>query len=184
MFDAKSGHTFKIWLSVPKMVHIRSLMFAGLTLCLHLVVASIIPTRSIATGTILKTRSWKQSNRTGPVLPDDDQFYKPKPGFESAKLGAILKHRAVPNPITLDNKNGLKLKDAWQILYRTQNSAGEPEATVVTVLVPFKAKADKLFSLQFFSVNMDSRFKTGPSAKPVATLGRCMERVKTSHFPK
>lgn len=29
--------------------------------------------------------------------PDEDPFYKPPPGFETAAPGAILRHRAVPN---------------------------------------------------------------------------------------
>jgi hypothetical protein len=134
------------------MVHIRSLFVVGFTICLPSAIAVLSPSRTIVNGAVLQIPTWNLTNQAGPLFPDDDLFYKPTPGFESAKPGAILKHRAVPRPITIDNKNGLKLKEAWQILYRTQNSVGEPEANVVTVLVPFKAKADKLFTLQFFSV--------------------------------
>jgi len=37
------------------------------------------------------------------------------------------------------------------LLYRTQNSVGAPEATVVTVIVPYKANASQLFALAFFT---------------------------------
>jgi hypothetical protein len=134
------------------MVHICSLLFVGFTICLQPVVALFVPSQGLASGTFLQAPQWNQTNRAGPLFPDEDAFYKPDPGFESAKPGAILKYRPVPRAITLDNKNGLKLKEAWQILYRTQNGLAEPEANVVTVLVPFKAKANKLFTLQYFSV--------------------------------
>jgi hypothetical protein len=134
------------------MVQMRSLFLVGISICLQPIIALLIPAQSIASGSLLQAPPWNQTNRAGPLFPDEDSFYTPTPGFESAKLGAILKHRPVPRPITIDNKNGLKLKDAWQILYRTQNSVGEPEANVVTVLVPFKPNAKKLFSFQFFSV--------------------------------
>lgn len=81
-----------------------------------------------------------------------DAFYKAPRGFESAKPGTILNYRRVPNPITIDNINPINLQGAWQLLYRTQNSVGEPIATVVTVLVPFNAKSGNLFAESFFAV--------------------------------
>jgi hypothetical protein len=87
------------------------------------------------------------------VMPDDDAFYKAPPGFESTAPGTILRYRPVPNPITLDNKGAVKLKAAWQILYRTQNSLGNPIATVTTVLEPKNAKRNNLFGYNFFSVS-------------------------------
>lgn len=128
------------------------LFAVGFSICLQPVFALYIAPRSIANSALPQAPPLDKTNRAIFEFPDNDLFYKPTPGFESAKLGAILKYRTVPRPITIDNKSGIKLKDAWQILYRTQNSVGEPEANVVTVLVPFKAKADKLFTLQFFSV--------------------------------
>ncbi len=86
------------------------------------------------------------------VLPDDDPFYQAPPGIESAKPGAVLRTRRVPNAITFDNKKALNIKDAWQILYRSQDSQGHPEANVVTVLVPYKPKKDNHFSMAYFTV--------------------------------
>jgi hypothetical protein len=85
-------------------------------------------------------------------VPDEDDFYKPPPGYESAAPGTILRHRPAPNPITLDNKTPLNIKAAWQLQYRTQDSTGKPEATVVTLLVPHHAKPNNLFHYSFFSV--------------------------------
>jgi hypothetical protein len=87
------------------------------------------------------------------LRPDDDAFYQPPPGFENTAPGTILKHRPVPNPITLNNKDGIKPKAAWQILFRTQNSLGKPIATVTTVLKPNgRPNPNNLFGYNFFSV--------------------------------
>lgn len=85
--------------------------------------------------------------------PEIDDFYKPPSGFESTALGSILRHRPVPRPISLDNKTPVKVEAAWQLLYRTQNAVGDPEATVVTVLVPHNAKKNNLFVYSYFSVS-------------------------------
>jgi hypothetical protein len=89
--------------------------------------------------------------------PSTDDFYKPPEGFEKAKPGTILKYRPVPNPIKLEKSMGpINLAAAWQILYRTQNSAEKPGATVLTLLVPYNAKKGNLFSLSYFTVYLHS----------------------------
>ncbi|MEZ0366406.1 lipase family protein [Mycobacterium sp. pUA109] len=68
-----------------------------------------------------------------PPQPDDDPFYLPPPGFQHAVPGTVLRSREVelaflgviPQPFT-----------ATQLLYRTCDRNGAPEATVTTVLVP------------------------------------------------
>ncbi|HET7072766.1 MAG TPA: lipase family protein [Mycobacterium sp.] len=68
-----------------------------------------------------------------PLLPSDDPFYQPPPGFQHAEPGTVLRSRDVelaflgliPQPTT-----------AVQLLYRTMDMNGEPEATVTTVIVP------------------------------------------------
>lgn len=87
------------------------------------------------------------------LMPDDDIFYKPPPGFENTAPGTILKHRPVPNPLTLNNKDGIKTKAAWQLLFRTQDSLGKPIATVTTIIQPHgPPKPNNLFGYNFFSV--------------------------------
>ena len=68
-----------------------------------------------------------------PVLPSDDPFYDPPAGFQHAEPGTVLRSRDVEMGFL-----GLvpqKVR-ATQLLYRTTNRKGEPEATVTTVLVP------------------------------------------------
>jgi alpha-beta hydrolase superfamily lysophospholipase len=68
-----------------------------------------------------------------PLLPSDDPFYQPPLGFQHAAPGTVLRSRDVelaflgliPQPIK-----------ATQLLYRTMDMNGEPEATATTVIVP------------------------------------------------
>jgi hypothetical protein len=86
----------------------------------------------------------------------DALFYAAPAGFESTAPGTILRYRRAPRPITLDSITPILPKNAWQILYRTQNSVGEPKATVVTVLEPFNPKRNNLFVESFFTVILHS----------------------------
>ncbi|UFS99028.1 lipase family protein [Nocardia huaxiensis] len=73
---------------------------------------------------------------TGPLRPEDDSFYRPPRGLAGRKPGVILRSRpvelallgVVPQRIT-----------AWQLLFRTTDMDGEPEAAVTTVLLPWGA---------------------------------------------
>jgi hypothetical protein len=90
---------------------------------------------------------------SGPLIPpNEDAFYKPPQGYESAALGSILRYRPIPNPFSFNNKTGINLKSAWQIQYRTQNSVGQPEASIVTILVPYNPKPQHLFAYAYITV--------------------------------
>lgn len=68
-----------------------------------------------------------------PVLPSRDPFYTPPAGFQHAIPGTVLRSRDVELGFL-----GLipqKVR-ATQLLYRTTDRHGNPEATVTTVLVP------------------------------------------------
>jgi hypothetical protein len=67
--------------------------------------------------------------------PQNDPFYVPPAGFQSAADGAVLRSRpivatalAVPLPVS-----------AWQVLYKTLDAHDLPIATVATILVPLTA---------------------------------------------
>ncbi|WP_342801772.1 lipase family protein [Nocardia sp. No.11] len=67
------------------------------------------------------------------VLPDNDPFYQPRAGFEQHAEGTILRSR----PIELAAFGLIPLKvTAWQLLYRTTDLNGRPEAAVTTVIAP------------------------------------------------
>jgi triacylglycerol lipase len=68
-----------------------------------------------------------------PLLPHDDPFYAPPAGFEHAEPGTVLRSRDVELAFL-----GLIRQrfTATQLLYRTTDLHGDPEATVTTVVVP------------------------------------------------
>lgn len=78
-------------------------------------------------------------SKVRPVIPADDPFYEPPGGFEHAAPGTVLKSRDVelaflgfiPQKFT-----------ATQLLYRTTDLRGEPQATVTTVVVPEERTTD------------------------------------------
>jgi hypothetical protein len=80
--------------------------------------------------------------------PSEDPFYIAPSGYESSAPGTILRSRPVPGALSLFQTIPLNLKGAWQLLYRTTDSMGNPIATVTTVLVPKNADPKKLVSYQ------------------------------------
>ncbi|ADT99583.1 MULTISPECIES: lipase family protein [Mycolicibacterium] len=71
--------------------------------------------------------------RTRPVIPADDPFYEPPEGYEHARPGTVLRSRDVELAFL-----GLipQKFSATQLLYRTTDLYGQPQATVTTVLAP------------------------------------------------
>lgn len=88
-----------------------------------------------ATGPEWIGRTPHQDLRRGsrPALPHDDMFYQPPVGFEHAEPGTVLRTRDVELAFL-----GLipQRFTATQLLYRTTDMHGDPEATVTTLLVP------------------------------------------------
>ena len=68
-----------------------------------------------------------------PLLPRDDPFYQPPRGFQHAEPGTVLRSRDVELAFLGLIRQPTK---ATQLLYRTADLNGEPEATVTTVIVP------------------------------------------------
>jgi hypothetical protein len=75
-----------------------------------------------------------------PELPSDDPFYHPPPGFQHAVPGTVLRSRDVELAFL-----GLvpQRTKAVQLLYRTADMNGQPEATVTTVIAPKGGEADR-----------------------------------------
>jgi alpha-beta hydrolase superfamily lysophospholipase len=75
-----------------------------------------------------------------PILPSDDPFYQPPPGYEHAKPGTVLRSRDVELAFL-----GLIPQSfaATQLFYRTTDLNGQPLATATTVLVPTQRTSDK-----------------------------------------
>jgi hypothetical protein len=82
---------------------------------------------------------------TTPVPPQDDPFYQPPAGYGSAAPGTILRSRTVQLAAFATLPQDVR---AWQLLYRTTNYEGQPEATVTTVLLPDGTAPRGLLSYQ------------------------------------
>ncbi|MBJ8347979.1 lipase family protein [Antrihabitans sp. YC2-6] len=77
-----------------------------------------------------------RAKRRRPLLPGDDPFYVAPKGFAAAPAGAILRSREIE--LALLGLVPQKIS-AWQLLYRTCDLNGVPEAAVTTVLLPSDA---------------------------------------------
>ncbi|GAB7141550.1 lipase family protein [Mycobacterium riyadhense] len=88
-----------------------------------------------------------------PLLPCDDPFYEPPAGFQHAAPGTVLRSRDVevaflgliPQSIT-----------ATQLLYRTTDMNGDPEATVTTVLLPAEVAPGQTYPLLSYQCAIDA----------------------------
>lgn len=72
----------------------------------------------------------------------EDSFYDPPSGFELAQPGSILNGREIGELPGLNSVQGV-----YQLLYRTADTLGRPEAAVTTVIVP-ENTAGKVISYQ------------------------------------
>jgi pimeloyl-ACP methyl ester carboxylesterase len=95
----------------------------------------------------------EQLRRGRPVLPRDDRFYVPPPGYEHAEPGTVLRTRDVELGFL-----GLIPQKfyATQLLYRTTDRNGAPEATVTTVLVPTERDPVKACPLVSYQCAIDA----------------------------
>jgi len=91
--------------------------------------------------------------RGGPILPADDPFYEPPPGYHHAEPGTVLRSRDVELAfLSLIPQRVC----ATQLLYRTTDMDGRPEATVTTVLVPAERGPENPCPLLSYQVAIDA----------------------------
>lgn len=89
--------------------------------------------RSTGAEWIGQPRHEELRRKARPAVPAKDPFYQPPDGYEHARPGTVLRSREVelaflglvPQKFT-----------ATQLLYRTTDLSGNPQATVTTVIVP------------------------------------------------
>ena len=74
-----------------------------------------------------------------PLYPEEDSFYAPPANYAKKAPGTVLRERGVPLGRNHESVISTKITDAaaaYELLYRTTDSTGQPTATVATVLVP------------------------------------------------
>jgi hypothetical protein len=88
-----------------------------------------------------------------PSLPGDDPFYQPPPGFQHATPGTVLRSRDVELAFF-----GLipQRLSATQLLYRTTDRDGHPEATVTTVVLPAERDPDRPYPVLSYQCAIDA----------------------------
>jgi hypothetical protein len=100
----------------------------------------------------LSSRTEFATKADSPKVSETDWFYEAPNGFEKAAPGTILRYRQTPRPIGINN-TAVEVGDAWQILYRTQDAEGLPEATLLTILKPKQPRPrGNLWVESYFSV--------------------------------
>src|SRR5215217_2343282 len=88
-----------------------------------------------------------------PVVPAKDPFYQPPDGFEHARPGTVLRSRdvelafmgVIPQKFT-----------ATQLLYRTADFKGEPQAGVTTVVIPTERSSRKRLPIISYQCAIDA----------------------------
>ncbi|MBF6179503.1 lipase family protein [Nocardia otitidiscaviarum] len=91
--------------------------------------------------------------RTRPVLPDADPFHAAPAELERFAPGEILRSRQVE--LSLFGVMPQRIS-AWQLLYRTRDLDGVPEAAVTTVALPWEADPDASRPLVSFQCAIDA----------------------------
>lgn len=88
--------------------------------------------------------------------PSKDDFYNPPYNYEKAKLGDILKVRNPPGKIR-SLYFPVNIKNTWQLLVRSEDALGNPNAVVTTVFEPYNGNSSRLLSYQVAedAVNLD-----------------------------
>jgi pimeloyl-ACP methyl ester carboxylesterase len=91
--------------------------------------------------------------KTRPQLPSNDPFYLPPAGFEHSQPGTVLRSREVE----LAFLGLIPQKIATtQLLYRTTDINGMPDATVTTVLSPAERDANRPCPIMSYQCAIDS----------------------------
>lgn len=95
------------------------------------------------------------------LLPSQDPWYKPPTDMKSLKPGAVISSREIDTNLQgiLPRGPTPNVHTAWQYLYRSTDSLGNPAADVATLLVPKNADPRKLLVFQsiYDSANNDCR---------------------------
>ncbi|KAI5950371.1 hypothetical protein KGF57_004334 [Candida theae] len=86
----------------------------------------------------------------GPPPPSKDDFYTPPAGYESKPNGAILKHRNAPAKLTAVFGGSVNVQNFWQILVKSEDIHGNPQAVAAAIIEPYNASRDKVVSYQTF----------------------------------
>ena len=118
---------------------------------MHVLQSALLTATYAASALALPPHAWSPravNLTTGPLLPTEDPFYNPGIGtFEDTAPGTILKSRPVSIGSLIPGAT-TALAAAYQLLYRSTDTHGNPSYAVTTVMIPIGAKLDRFLSFQ------------------------------------
>lgn len=111
-----------------------------------------------------------------PLPPSQDAWYDQPDDIASYSPGDLIRGRSIPpllQPFFSSIPANVSTKAAYQYLYRTTDSLGDPVAAVVTLLEPHDADPGKLLAYQapYDSANPDCSPSYTVRARPSEGLG-------------
>ena len=89
-----------------------------------------------------------------PTKPSIDPFYNAPEGFKNATVGDILQFRKTPKSIT-GGFVPLNVQNSWQFLVRSEDSFGNPNVIVTTVIEPVNADPSKILPTRFLKTLLE-----------------------------
>lgn len=83
-----------------------------------------------------------------PTLPSEDSFYEAPSNVSDYDVGDIINYRQAPYKLR-SLYTEMDVKEAWQLLVRSEDAHGDPIAMVTTVLVPYDPNPSRVVSYQY-----------------------------------
>jgi hypothetical protein len=119
----------------PRQLAMR-LFSSSLLLAVSLGVSTVValPTSTDSPSGISLSRRQAETNSTATTVlppPSVDPFYDAPAGYQRTKNGGVLKARNVTTALD-------QLSKAYQVLYKTTDASGNPDATVALVFAPLQ----------------------------------------------
>ncbi|KAK6465390.1 secretory lipase-domain-containing protein [Scheffersomyces coipomensis] len=112
---------------------------------------------------------------TAPVLtPAEDPFYAAPDNIDDYQLGDIIRSRVSPHSLRSIYLK-INVKNAWQLLVRSEDSFGNATAIVSTIIEPYNSNSSRLLSYQVAedsgspNCGMSYAFQYGASMSTVIT---------------
>uniref|UniRef100_A0A0L0NUA5 Triacylglycerol lipase n=1 Tax=Candidozyma auris TaxID=498019 RepID=A0A0L0NUA5_CANAR len=99
--------------------------------------------------TILLWSAFALAFLTKPVAPSDDSFYEVPQNISDYENGDIINVRNTPVQVR-SFIFPMEVKNSWQVLVRSEDSFGNPNAIVATILEPYNAIPSKVWSYQIW----------------------------------
>ena len=87
----------------------------------------------------------QQESSSVVLPPSQDPFYSPPSDISGYGLGEIIRSRPPPGPLSgIAQYTAESVKGAYQLMFRTTNTVGDPAAAITTVIIPYNANYSRV----------------------------------------